>query len=91
MSRVKPLAIVIALACCGAVDGVAARQLPLASQDEANALLERVDMRRCYWAEGQLICTPAFETNADAGEYSEGYYAPGIYVGERNPSATPSR
>jgi hypothetical protein len=91
MFGVKPLAVVAALACCGAVDGLAARQLPIASQDESDALLERVDMRRCYWAESHLICTPAFETNADAGETSDGYYAPGIYVGEQNPYAAPSR
>lgn len=89
MFRVKPLLIVAALAWCGAIDGAAARQLPIASQDEADAFAERVDFRRCYWTEGNLLCVPALETDADAG-HTDGYYAPGIYVGVQNPSAVPA-
>ena len=91
MFRLKSLTVLAAFALCAAVDGAAAKQLPLASQDEADAILERVDLRRCYWAEGHLLCTPTFETNADASDYSDGYYAPGIYVGVQNPSVVPSR
>lgn len=88
MIRIKPLAIIAALAFCGAVNGVAARQLPIASQDESDALAfaERVDLRSCIWAEGQLLCMPYAETQADAG-HDAGYYAPGIYVGFQNPRA----
>lgn len=91
MFRVKPLAFALALAFCGAIDGAAARQLPIASQEEADALAEYADLRSCIWAEGQLLCTPYVDARADAGTgYDSGYYAPGIYVGVQNPRANPS-
>jgi hypothetical protein len=89
MFQVKPVILVAALAFCGAADLATAKPLPIASQEEADAFVERVDLRRCYWMEGHLLCTPYIEAaEADSGRDGFGYYAaPGIYVGTVNPAA----
>ncbi len=92
MFRVKPFVCVLALALCGAGNVALAKQLPIASQEETDALAERVDLRRCIWAEGQWLCVSYVDTaQAEAAEPQDsGYYAPGIYVGFQRPGAIPS-
>ncbi len=90
MFRVETLACLFALAFCGASNVAVAKQLPIASQEEADALAERVDERRCVWAESQWLCYVETAQADDGHQYDSGYYAPGIYVGFQNPAGVPS-
>ena len=91
MVRVKSVAVsmLFALGCAG--NAALATPLPIASQDEADAFAERSVVQRCIWADGHLLCGPYLDEHAElpANQYNSGYYAPGIYVGDRNPQAAP--
>ena len=89
MARVKTLAVSLALALACAGNAALAKPLPIASQDEADAFAERTVAQRCIWADGHLLCGPYLYEHAElpGDQYNSGYYAPGIYVGDRNPNS----
>ena len=90
MARVKPLAVSLAFALVCASQAAIATPLPIASQDEADAFAERAQFQqRCIFTDGHLLCGPYIDERAElpGDRYNSGYYAPGIYVGDRNPAS----
>jgi len=90
MARAKPVIVfcgLVGVALCAAAGAAAATPLPIASQDEVDALNEEIALRRCVWAEGQRLCTLFDDREQAAAEdgLDVGYYgAPGIYLGAGN-------
>jgi hypothetical protein len=92
MHRAKLIAALGCLTLSGVFAGAMATPLPIASQDEIEGLIEQVEARRCYWAEGHMLCTRYREAEqAESGaDQNFGYYgAPGIYLGYSGSSALP--
>jgi len=80
-------ATLLAASVLGIVAPASATTLPIASQDEMEAMTRPVDYRRCYWADGYRLCRTYYldessdqASAAPAPDY--GYYgAPGIFLG----------
>lgn len=94
MHRAKLIAALGCLSLSGVFASAVASPLPIASQDEIEGLIEQVEARRCFWAEGHMLCTRYHdpEQASTDGDQNFGYYgAPGIYLGYSGSPVWPSR
>jgi hypothetical protein len=86
-ARAALFAVLLAALVSGIAAPASATTLPIASQDEMEAMTRPVDYRRCYWADGYRLCRTYYldegsdqASAAPAPDY--GYYgAPGIFLG----------
>jgi hypothetical protein len=95
MVRAKVLAALGAAALSATLFSAAsATPLPIASQDEMEAMNRPVAYRQCVFADGQRLCRTYYEGedgDQAAASPDYGYYgAPGIYLGYSGGSYPPN-